>query len=243
MNEQHVQLPIKDIDNLEPKDKLIFLAIKRWDRNGFATVPMSVLSKQSGASAPTIRTIIKKLVDQKYIEIVPVKKGQTNTYKILDYDKFEKFNYEFLDNTDLTFQEKAFMAATKQYLFKEGGVGKTTYSNQELSQLIHLSPSSIQRVNKSLEQKQVLLTIKTQMRDLETGCFKQERIYDLEKMGIVPILQAHNEAIIQNIERLDNHEQALQYLYEKIQSLEKDNKILRESMLEKQSTVESVYID
>lgn len=197
-SEQHVQLPIREIDNLQPKDKLIFLCIKRWDHNGIAKVPISALATQSGASAPTIRKIIKTLVDNNYIEIIPGEKGEMNSYKILAYNKFEKFDYSFLDNNELSFKEKAFMAATKHFLYEDNTLGKTTYTTDELAGKINVSPSTVYRINNQLKRKNMLTEIPTKKVNIETGCKQIEYIYDLGKMGIVPILQAHEEQIEDN---------------------------------------------
>lgn len=219
---QFVQLPTDKIDNLEPKDKLIYLCLKRWDHDGIAKVPISALATQSGASAPTIRKIIKTLADNNYIKIIPGEKGDMNSYEILDYNKWEQFDYTFLDNKNLSFKEKAFMAATKQYLQKDNEIGKTTYDPTKLAGLINISPTTVYRINQSLKKKQVLVEVKTKSKDPETGCCKTEYIYDLGKMGIVPILQAHEEAI----QDIQNHnaiiDKNVEYLIQEISELKKE---------------------
>ena len=59
MNKQHVQLPNNSLD-LEPKDKLVYLCIRRYmNKNTKKAFPsLQTISNVSGASIPTIRKII-----------------------------------------------------------------------------------------------------------------------------------------------------------------------------------------
>lgn len=65
----------------------------------------------------------------------------------------------------------------------EEGYGKLTYSNQELSEEIGLSASTIYRRNKELEDKGILQVIDTDKKDPETGVPIQLKLFDLSKIA------------------------------------------------------------
>lgn len=62
MNKRHVQLPTEKSD-LEPKDQLIYLSIKRFMNSETKTAfpSLKTISEVSGASIPTIRKSIERL--------------------------------------------------------------------------------------------------------------------------------------------------------------------------------------
>ena len=85
-NNQHVQLPItEEKSDLRPKDQLIYLSIKRFmNKDTHQAFPsLEKLKQVSGASIPTIRDSIQKLVDTNYISIT--REGRKNIYTF-NYD-------------------------------------------------------------------------------------------------------------------------------------------------------------
>lgn len=196
-SKQHVQLPTDNEIELEPKDLLIYLTIKRHQNKDTkeAYPSLDKISEESGASVPTVRKIIKKLVDSGYISYRLV--GRKHVYSFNPYKYFEPFSYDFLDNQNLSFTERSYLVAAQKYMIKENGQGKMTYTNKELAEKIHMSESAVSKINRSLEAKSYLLTIDTAMRDPETGLRKKEKIFDLNAYGqaIVFILKNHDERI------------------------------------------------
>lgn len=186
---------------------------------------LETIAEKSGASVPTIRKCIKRLVDKNYISIR--KDGKKNVYKFIKYDKFEPFSYEFLDKEDLTFTEKSYLAAAQQYMFKEDGFGKMTYTNKEISDKINMSESTISRCNKSLEKKEYLSIMDTDLRDMETGLRIKEKVFYLNELGqaIIFTLKTHED-------RINNHEDQLQKIAQRLNQLELENKLLKQKLEE-----------
>ena len=232
-DKKHVQLPngLIKIDSIIPKDLLIYLAIKRfedWDTHT-AYPSLKEVSKLCGCTEKTVAESIKRLVASDYLKVEKYKRGKKYTFK--KYKNFEAFSLEFLDREDLSFTEKQYLAAQQQFLIKEDHLGKTTYSSYEMSSKINMSPSTIQRCDRSLIAKEYLTIVSTNIRDSETGLLKKEKIFNLEKFGqaVVFVLQ--------------NHEMSIQELKEENQSLKKNQDImLRELNLLKQERGEPELI-
>lgn len=232
-NKKHVQLPngLIKIDSIVPKDLLIYLAIKRfedWDTHT-AYPSLKEVSKLCGCTEKTVAESVKRLVASDYLKVEKYQRGKKYTFK--KYKNFEAFSLEFLDREDLSFTEKQYLAAQQQFLIKEDHLGKTTYSSYEMSDKINMSPSTIQRCDKSLIAKEYLTIVPTNIRDSETGLIKNEKIFNLEKFGqaVVFVLQ--------------NHEMSIQELKEENQSLKKNQDImLRELNLLKQERGEPKLI-
>lgn len=224
-NKQHVQLPTdnENESELEPKDLLIYLAIKRHQNKDTkeAYPSLDKISEESGASVPTVRKIIKKLIDTGYISYRV--SGRKHIYSFNPYKYFEPFSYEFLDNKDMSFTDKSYLVAAQKYMIKENGYGKMTLTNRELSQKIHMSESTISKVQRSLEAKNILLTIDTKMRDPETGLVKKEKIFDLSAYGqaIVFILKNHDERIADAEEDIVSLKKDMEMMKQEIMRLKK----------------------
>ena len=228
-SKQHVQLPTDDDkDKLNPSEVLIYLTIKRHQNKETqkAFPSLQTISEESGASVPTVRKIIKRLIDLNYIQCE--KDGRKHVYSFSPHKYYEVFSYDFLDNKKLTFTEKAYLACSQKYMVKEDGKGTISYTNEELSKLINMPKSTISKVNRSLESKN-LLTV------MENG-LRTTKVFDMNAYGqaIVFILKNHEERIVENESRLDNVEDKMatlegmvKFLYEKQLKQDKnDNKEL-----------------
>lgn len=222
---RHIQLPNNMTESLKPSDLLIYLDIKRNMNNETkeSFPSLETISKRTGASIPTIRKCINNLEEAGYIEIR--KEGRKNIYKFLKYKEFEPFSYEFLDNENLSFTEKAYIAASQQYMFKEDGFGKTTYTNKELAQKINMSESSVSRCNKSLEKKEYLSIIETDVKDLETGLRIKEKVFYLNELGQAVIFALKNHE-----DRINTHEDKLNEIAQRLAKLELENKALKQKL-------------
>lgn len=198
---QHVQLPTDDDkDKLNPSEVLIYLTIKRHQNKDTqkAFPSLQTISEESGASVPTVRKLIKRLIDLKYITCD--KDGRKNVYSFNPYKYYEAFSYDFLDNKKLDFTEKAYLACSQKYMVKEDGKGTISYTNEELSKLINMPKSTISKVNRSLQNKNLLTVIENGLRTT--------KVFDMNAYGqaIVFILKNHEERIGNNEERIEDLE-------------------------------------
>ena len=205
VSKQHVQLPnnMGLETDLTPKEQLIYLSIRRFmnNKSKIAYPSLAKISEVSGACVSTVRSSIAKLEEKDYLKVV--KKGKAQEYHFNELKAFEPFSYDFLDNSDLTFTEKSYIAATQQYMYKDiEGIGKVSYSNKELAGKINMPESTISKTNRSLERKNYLTIVKNEARDIETGCKTDTKIFNLNKLGqaIIWVLQNHEERIEQNSE-------------------------------------------
>ena len=205
VSKQHVQLPnnMGLETDLTPKEQLIYLSIRRFmnNKSKIAYPSLAKISEVSGACVSTVRSSIAKLEEKDYLKVV--KKGKAQEHHFNELKAFEPFSYDFLDNSDLTFTEKSYIAATQQYMYKDiEGIGKVSYSNKELAGKINMPESTISKTNRSLERKNYLTIVKNEARDIETGCKTDTKIFNLNKLGqaIIWVLQNHEERIEQNSE-------------------------------------------
>lgn len=162
---QHIQIP-NDMckeHNLDPTDVYVYSYLKTYmNKDTYEAFPsMETLAKDAGVSKTTVNKAIKNLVANGDISVR--KEGRKNVYKFNPSSKnFEMFTYKFMRDVDLTSQQRIYIILTQQYMYKdEEGYGKLTYSNQELSEEIGLSASTIYRRNKELEDKGILQVIDT----------------------------------------------------------------------------------
>lgn len=227
---QHVQLPNDMMlsKDLAPKDLLVYLGIKRHynAKTGQCNPSIRTLSKELGISTRTIVVSIKELINSQWI--IQERRGRSVNYAFSKYKNFEPFTYEFLDNPNYTFQEKALLAAVQQYMvINKDGYGKITMPTVELTTHLNLSPSTMYRTETSLKQKGALTIVENGANDAVIKKNKTERVYALERFaqGAAYLLKRHNE-------QLEEHEERL----EKIEK-EKDNFIKKEDIKEIEARV------
>jgi Mn-dependent DtxR family transcriptional regulator len=224
MDKQHVQLP-NNASDLEPKDKLVYLSIRRFMNKDtkIAFPSLQTISEVSGASIPTIRKIITKLEELKYFEIS--KRGRGQQYKFNELKSFEPFSYEFLDKKDISFTAKSYLVASQEFMYKDvENEGKISYSDRDMSELIRMPHSTISKCNKELEALGYLTIIKNQTLELDTGCNKNTKLYHLAKLGqaVIWTLQTHED-------RLNDHDSRIQKLEELVNKLTEENSRLKAS--------------
>ena len=212
-NKQHVQVPNGMTERVEPKDLVIYASIKRFMNNKTreAYPSLDKIHQLTSADIKTIRASIKRLQGAGYITVS--RRGRSNIYTFSTYKNFEPFSYDFLDKPDLTFTEKAYILASQQYMYKEFGKGKISYSNQALSNLINMPLSTIYKCNASLKRKEYLTEVLS------------EKIFHLNELGqaIIFTLQDHEDRITENSIEIEK-------LKQQIASLRKDNELLIRSL-------------
>lgn len=224
MNKQHVQLP-NNASDLEPKDKLIYLSIRRFMNKDtkIAFPSLQTISTVSGASIPTIRKIITKLEELDYFKIS--KRGRGQQYEFNELKSFEPFSYDFLDRNDVSFTAKSYLIATQEFMYKDvENYGKVSYSDRELSTKINMPQTTLSKCNRELEALGYLSIVKNENKELDTGCNKKTKIYHLAKLGqaIIWTLQNHEDRLVNHEDRLQKLEES-QKLIEKL--LEENNKL------------------
>lgn len=197
--------------NLTPKDKLIYIAIRRYmNKETMEAYPSyATITKDTKAAAVTIKKCVNNLIREKYLNTR--REGKRIVYIFNNKKKFEPFSYEFLDRKDLTFTEKSYIVATQQFMFKNENTetGDISYTNKELSELIKMPESTISKNNRSLEVKGLL-----EGASLPT---KQFKLRELDQLFVCKFKE-QDEKIQQNTD--------------KIVALEKDNAELKKRVIE-----------
>lgn len=204
---QHIQLPNrKENEDVSPREQLVYLALKSFmNKETKESFPsLQKISELLDISIPTLRKDIKHLEELDYIKII--KQGKNQIYRFNDYKTFEVFSYDFLYNKDLTSTEKAYLVATQQYMFKTQETGSVSFSNNALSNLIHMPESTVSKCNRSLENKNLLTIVHNKNKD-DYGINTQTKIFKLAEF---------NEAVVNT---LVDHE-------DRLSQLEKQNQIL-----------------
>lgn len=202
ISKQHVQLPntLININPITPKDLVIYLAIRRFlnGKTGECYPSLATISKKAGAAINTVRKSIDTLEKTGYLIIT--KQGIKHYYSFPKDKTFEPFSFDFLDKEDLTFSEKAYLIASQQFMFKEKGEGKITYSNKELAEKINMSEKTISRINQSLVKKDYLTIEKSNKLNPRSGIKINEKFYHLNQLeqAIVFTLTNHEERIQEN---------------------------------------------
>ena len=197
--------------NLTPKDKLIYIAIRRYmNKETMEAYPSyATITKDTKAAAVTIKKCVNNLIREKYLNTR--REGKRIVYIFNNKKKFEPFSYEFLDRRDLTFTEKSYIVAAQQFMFKNENTetGDISYTNKELSKLIKMPESTISKNNRSLEVKGLL-----EGASLPT---KQFKLRELDQLFVWKFKE-QDEKIQQNTD--------------KIVELEKDNAELKKRVIE-----------
>ena len=169
---------------------------------------LDTIAKESQCSIPTVRTSISRLKKDGLIDVIK-RSGQSTMYKFKDLLKdFERFTPAFLDNPDITPEEKA---------YKNEDYAITTYSNKQLADNLNMSIRNVQRYNKSLQEKEIMTEIATSLND-EAGFNIPAKAIDMHKIG---------QAILYINKRVDNHEDRITNLEKMLEMALKENKSLK----------------
>lgn len=197
--------------DLDPKDKLIYIAIRRYmNKSTLEAFPSyATITKDTGAAAKTIKKCVDNLVKEDYLHTR--RDGRRLIYVFNNKKQFEPFSYDFLDKPELSFTEKSYIVASQQYMFKDSNEGRIEYSNKELSTLIKMPEATISKCNRSLERKGFLsgaseLTKRFQLRELD-----QLFVWKFKEQD----------------ERIDKNESDIADLRKEIEELKKENAALR----------------
>ena len=225
---QHVQVPdpVKEKKNLKPIDYLVYANIRRYmNKDTKCCWPsLSTIATVCDCSVPTIRTSIKRLRKEGLLEIIK-RKGQSDMYRFTELlENFERFTPEFLDNREITPEEKAYLIGLHSQSYKNEDYAVTTYSNKELSETLNIPERTIRYYNKSLQEKEIMTEIATQLTD-SAGFNVPAKAVDMHKIG---------QAILYINKRVDDHEDRITSLEKMLElalnenkSLKKENELLK----------------
>lgn len=247
-NLKHIQVPSdKTKEKITPKDLLIYCVLKEYENweTHETFVGISAIGDKLGLSSPTVSKSLKALAKEDYIEIIQ-RKGKSNVYRFNPYKNFEGFSPEFLDNSSLSANEKAYLIAMQQYMRTEDGeVGKISFSNKDISEKINLSENTIRKLDNSLKAKNYLTIVDNKLRDIETGCSTKTKIFDLNKYGqeIVFLLRSHHEQISQNTEDIANNEARITKLEQIVEQQAKENRALRDALYKNNYKITQIITD
>lgn len=220
---KHVQVPdSNEYRGLKPTDKLVYANIRRFmNKDTMTCYPsMSTIAKFCDVTEPTVKAAIKRLVKFGYIEILPEKhNSKNNIYKFKKLEKdFERFTDEFLDNPDLTSNEKAYLIGLQSQCYKDGKYAVTSYSNNTIANNLDMSLNSVKKYNTSLKAKEVMKELQSVSFD-ENGFAKVVKAIDMAKIG----QQVLFEVAV-------NHENRIQQLETLVEKLMKDNHELNKQL-------------
>lgn len=225
---QHVQVPdpVKEKKNLKPIDYLVYANIRRYmNKDTKCCWPsLNTIADICDCSVPTIRTSIKRLHQEGLIDVIK-RRGQSDMYRFKELLKnFERFTPEFLDNETMTAEEKAYLIGLHSQAYKNEDYAVTTYSNQEIAEALNMNVRNVQRYNKSLQEKEIMTEIATQLTD-SAGFNVPAKAVDMHKIG---------QAILYINKRVDNHEDRITSLEKMLElalnenkSLKKENELLK----------------
>lgn len=220
-SQQHVQVPDPVIEHkdLKPIDYLVYANIRRYMNKDTKTCwpSLTTIAKDCQCSIPTVRTSIKRLHKEGLVDIIK-RTGQSDMYRFKDLLKnFERFTPEFLDNKDITPEEKAYLIGLHSQSYKNEDYAVTTYSNQKLADNLNISLRNIQRYNKSLQEKEIMTEIATTVKD-SAGFKVAAKAVDMHKIG---------QAILYINKRVDDHEDRITNLEKMLELALKENKNLK----------------
>lgn len=220
-SQQHVQVPdpVKEKKELKPIDYLVYANIRRYMNKDTKTCwpSLATIAKDCQCSVPTIRTSIKRLHKEGLLDIIK-RKGQSDMYRFKELLKnFERFTPEFLDNPELTPEEKAYLIGLHSQSYKNEDYAVTTYSNQEIADNLNMPIRTVQYYNKSLQEKEIMTEIATSVKDA-AGFNVAAKAVDMHKIG---------QAILYINKRVDDHEDRITNLEKMLELALKENKNLK----------------
>lgn len=164
ISKQHVQIPNMDLkkQGLTLNDPYIYACIKRYMNfeTKQAYPQVSTIVKESGLDRKTILNGLKRLEQAGYINITK-RPGTSSVYTFNDYNKFEIFSFDFLNDTNLSPRDKSMIVMSQQFMFKDpiAQNGIITYSNKQLANYLNIDSRTLQKYEKSLEDKHILVKI------------------------------------------------------------------------------------
>lgn len=139
---------------------------------------------------------------------------------------FERFTPEFLDNKEITPEEKAYLIGLHSQSYKNEDYAITTYSNQQIAANLNIPLRTVQNYNKSLQEKQIMTEIATSLTD-SAGFNIPAKAVDMHKIG--QAILYINKRVEDHEDRITNLERMLEMALKENHSLKKENELLKTS--------------
>lgn len=186
-----VQVPKMNLkeEGLESIDPFIYASIKRFmnEETKIAFPSMTTLVKITGMCKSAILKSIERLKDAHYINIIR-EFEKSNKYQFNDYKKFECFSYDFLDMSELSYNEKSYLVVAQPHMIKnpENLTGSIRYDQQTFANSMNLSLNTLKKIEKHLQELNILTIEPTNQKELvlvnnryipSTGYSLYNRIY------------------------------------------------------------------
>ena len=225
--------------SLSPKHLFLYCILEAFSKNNIAKVTINTLISYVNLSIPTIRKMLQELQSANYINIQ--NEGSHKFYYVIPCEKQSIVDIIRISQLDLTLMTKAYLIAAQQFMYKDiEGVGKISFSNNNLSEQINMPESSIRKCNTELVRKNYLTIVKNKSRDIETGCKTDTKIFNLNELGqaIIWVLQNHEERIEQNTNDINE----LRKQVEKQNELINKQQELIDKLLEERKAQDKKYI-
>lgn len=166
---------------------------------------------------------IKRLEQVKWIQIIR-RKGQSNKYKFLKWENFDRCSKEFLEKKNLTWKEKDFFLQLQQYIFTSENEAYMTWDYGKIAEALCLSYPTVKKYMVALKRKQVFVSTVTTMRNPETHLPITRLDFDLESIGAQILKQVvkNTQDIQETKEDVEDLKEQLRMLTEKVEQLAKE---------------------
>lgn len=204
---QHVQVTESTSSNITSErttttkkyytDLLVYAVLKmsmnKDSKKSYKTIRK--IAEETGMSIGGVQSALKRLEESE--DIFKAKEGNRNAYRFNERsEKFEMYDFTFLNNSDLNNLQKSFYIAVQKHLYidKETGIGKTTYSNKQLSEKTGMSEKVIAERKRELEE---LGFISRRVTSDKHGNSCEALEFNLPKFGqyVLCTLEKHEEDI------------------------------------------------
>ena len=247
-NLKHVQLPTSMLTSIiKPKDAVVYLTLRKYENweTHETFVSIATISEKLHLCRKSVLESISRLEKAGYIAI---SKGlnNRNIYHFNEYKTFQGFSEDFLDNPNLSIEEKGYLAMIQQYMrLDDDQTGKISMTDKELADHLGLSRRSIVAYNTSLRNKGYLTCVNQSVPDFVEykGDYRPLKVYDIRAYGqaIVFLLKKHNEQIEKNTEDIEElkkqfadmktqHQDAFREMQKKYEELVRENALLRKAI-------------
>lgn len=189
---QHVEIPnelisLKRQGKLEQGDQVIFAAIKKYMNNETRECFPSIttIAKTLNCSRTKILSAIDRLCSCNLLQKKSNGPGVHNTYVFVrtEFDNFfEMFTEDFL-KIDMPLNIKEYYMGIQQFLYgKETGIGKCSFSNTKLAEMLGISPLSVKKYNTYLIENNYLEEETTNKTD-ESGLPVIQKNFNLQSLN------------------------------------------------------------
>lgn len=232
---------------IKPKDAVVYLTLKKYENweTHETFVSIATIAEKLHLSRKYILEAVDRLEKAGYIAI---SKGRNNRniYHFNEYKTFQGFSDDFLDNPNLSIEEKGYLAMIQQYMrLDDGQTGKISMTDKELADHIGLSRQRINAYNTSLRNKGYLTCVNQSVPDYVEygGDHRPLKVYDIRAYGqaIVFLLKKHEEQIEKNTEDIEDlkkqlleikaqNQDVIRKMREQYEALVRENALLRKAI-------------